>query len=119
MGSTRQAERRAGRASTCFPRACRPNGPSPVHLHRSDDKVDEEGVWSDGTRHFLCDDRPRRRVVHQAAHGEPGTPDHEAGGTRRARASEQQQDPRYDPRSVRAGRERRCSGASAPTARRA
>ena len=45
--------------------------------------------------------RSGRRVVHQAAHGESGTPDHEAGRTRRARDPEQQQDARHDPGSVR------------------
>ena len=49
MGSTRQPYQRAGPASTYFPRvARRANGPVPVHLTLPDDKVDEEGVWSDG-----------------------------------------------------------------------
>jgi hypothetical protein len=43
----------------------------------------------------------RRRVVHQAADGEPGAPDHEAGGVGRACGPEQQQVARHDSRRLR------------------
>ena len=74
-------------------------------LGRSDYQRQYEPIlygWREGHGALLVRrPEPGRRVVHQAAHGEPGTSDDEAGGTGRARDPQQQQDARHDPRSVR------------------